>query len=155
LGFAYATPSLPGAVVYSETAIQPNASSSNNTTSSQPFSELKAAVYATPSVEPDQLVAVTVKGSAPLSGHTVAVKAPIGQGSPWLLVAEARKPLVGSVATWTPWAILAGGLLAALLATAVVETLARRREYALGLVNTRTEELRASLSDLATAHEQL
>jgi signal transduction histidine kinase len=63
--------------------------------------------------------------------------------------------LVGSVATWTPWFLLAAGLLAALMATAIVETMARRREYALGLVKVRTEELQQSLSDLASAHEQL
>jgi two-component system, NtrC family, sensor histidine kinase HydH len=63
--------------------------------------------------------------------------------------------LVGSVATWTPWALLAAGLLAALLATGIVETTARRREYAMGLVKVRTEELQQSLSDLASAHEQL
>ena len=153
LGFAYATPSLPDAVVYAETAVRPRTATS--TTSSQPFSELVAAVYATPTPQPDQLIALSAKTQVPLTGHTVSVPAPIGQGSPWLLVAKARRPLVGSVATWTPWAILGGGLLAALLATAIVETLARRREYALGLVNTRTEELRQSLDDLASAHEQL
>ena len=153
LGFAYATPNLPDAVIYAETEVSTTTQSS---TQSQPFSELVAAVYAVPRVQNDQLVAATSsKEKVPLTGRTVAVKSPVGQGDPWLLVAKARKPLVGSVATWTPWALLAAGLLAALLATAIVETMARRREYALGLVKVRTEELQQSLSDLASAHEQL
>jgi signal transduction histidine kinase len=78
----------------------------------------------------------------------------VGQGK-WLLVAKARHSLVGSVATAMPWAILASGLLAALLATAIVEMLARRREYALSLVKLRTEELQESLVELGNAHEQL
>ncbi|HEX4655411.1 MAG TPA: ATP-binding protein [Mycobacteriales bacterium] len=153
LGFAYASPSLPGALIYAETAVQ---TTSPATTQGQPFSELVAAVYAVPRVEQDQLVAVSGSNEKlPLSGKTVSVKSPVGQGDPWLLVAKARHPLVGSVATWTPWVLLAAGLVAALLATAIVETVARRREYALGLVKVRTEELQQSLSDLANAHEQL
>src|SRR4051794_34666749 len=118
LGFAYATPNLPGALVYAETEIS---TSTQASTQSQPFSELVAAVYAVPRVESDQLVAATSsKEKVPLTGSTVAVKSAVGQGAPWLLVAKARKPLVGSVATWTPWALLAAGLLAALLATGIV-----------------------------------
>jgi signal transduction histidine kinase len=153
LGFAYSSPNLPGALIYAEAEIGPTTQAS---TQSQPFSELVAAVYAVPRVESDQLVAATSSNEkTPLTGRTVAVKSPVGQGAPWLLVAKARKPLVGSVATWTPWFLLAAGLLAALLATAIVETMARRREYALGLVKVRTEELQQSLSDLASAHDQL
>jgi signal transduction histidine kinase len=154
LGFAYASPTLPDAVIYAESKIQP--STPTATTASQPFSELIAAVYATDRQVSDQLVAAT--GSTkdlPHGAGSVAVKAAIGQGRPWLLVAKARHPLVGSVASVTPWAILGAGLLAALLATGIVETLARRREYALGLVAIRTEELETSMSELATAHEQL
>ena len=153
LGFAYLSPSLPTAVVYAETEVTQNTQQSTN---SQPFSELIAAVYATPRIESDQLVAATsTDEKLPLSGHTVSVKSAVGQGDPWLLVAKARKPLVGSVATWTPWVLLGAGLLAALLATLIVETMARRREYAMGLVKVRTEELQQSLSDLASAHDQL
>jgi len=153
LGFVYASPTLPDAVVYAETEIT---SRQTSTTESQPFSELIAAVYAVPRVEPGQLVAVSGSSKQlPLDGTIVNVRAPIGQGVPWLLVAKARKPLVGSVATWTPWVLLGVGLLAALLATGIVETTARRREYALGLVDERTEELRQSLNDLAAAQRQM
>ena len=83
------------------------------------------------------------------------MKVSVGSGQQWLMVTKARHPLVGSVATATPWFLLAAGLLAALLATAVVETLARRREYALAVADMRTRELKQSLEDLAVAHEQL
>ena len=154
LGFAYASTSLPGAVIYAETVIK---ATTSTTTESQPFSELTAAVYAVPEVRADQLVAVSSTEAAelPLRGNTVSVKSAVGQGQPWLLVTKARHPLVGSAATAMPWAILAAGLLVALLATAIVETMARRREYAVGLVAVRTEELQQSLVDLAAAHEQL
>ena len=152
LGFAYSSPSLPQAVIYAETEL----TSTQASTESQPFSELVAAVYATPRAVDDQLVAASnEKEKLPLAGRTVSVRTPVGQGEPWLLVAKARRPLVGSVAMWTPWVLLGAGLLAALLAMMIVETMARRREYALGLVKVRTEELQQSLADLANAHEQL
>jgi len=154
LGWAYAGPTLKGDVVYAESEIRPQTSSP--ATSSQPFSELVAAIYAVPRVQADQLIAAT--GSAaglPLKGKIATTKTPVGQGAPWLLVAKARHPLVGSVATATPWAILAAGLVTALLACAIVETMARRREYAMALVRQRTNELERSMGELADAHEQL
>jgi signal transduction histidine kinase len=153
LGFAFASPALPGAAVYAEFAVHPEISSP--ATSGAPFSELVAAVYAGSRVSADQLLVSSVPlKDVPLRGAVARTKAKVGQDS-WLLVAKARRPLVGSVAMATPWAILGGGLLAALLATGIVETLARRREYALDLVEQRTEELRRSMTDLAAAHEQL
>jgi len=154
LGFAYAAPQLPGYVVYVETDIKP--STQSTATSGQPFSELIAAVYATPTAQADQLITATDgAGRLPLRGHTASAQSQVGQGSSWLLVAKARHPLVGSIATATPWALLAAGLLAAALATAVVEVLARRREYASEVADVRTRELQKSLEDLANAHEQL
>lgn len=154
LGFAYASPILPRAAVYAESVIQPSLTSP--TTSGRPFGELRAAVYSTASVRADQLIAATVPvKELPLRGATARVRTPVGAGPAWLLVAKARQSLVGSAATALPWAILGAGLLAALLATGIVETLARRREYALALVDVRTEELTRSLGDLASAHEQL
>ena len=153
-GFAYSSPALPGYVVYAESQVHPKIPSP--TTSGQPFSELEVAVYAGPKVQADQLIAVSAgAGQPPLRGKTASAKSAIGVGQPWLLVAKARHPLVGSVATATPWALLGAGLLAALLATAVVETLARRRDYADSVAEQRTGELTKSLAELATAHEQL
>jgi signal transduction histidine kinase len=90
-----------------------------------------------------------------LRGQTAHAPSPVGDGQPWLLVAKARRPLVGSVALAMPWALLGAGLLAALLAAAVVETLARRRAYAEEVADTRTRELQQSMVELAEAHEQL
>jgi signal transduction histidine kinase len=154
LGFVYASPQTPGYVVYAESEVHPERATP--VTAGQPFSELVVAVYVAPTVRADQLLVATAGSShLPLRGSTEAVKVDVGQGPQWLMVTKARHPLVGSVATATPWALLAAGLLAAILATAVVETLSRRREYALAVADARTRELTQSLSELAAAHEQL
>jgi len=152
IGFAYATPLLPGYAVYVESDVRPGQPAP--VTAGAPFSELAVTVYAVPKVQPDQLI-ISTASKLPLKGDTASVKSAFGVGQPWLMVTKARHPLVGSVATATPWALLGAGLLAALLATAVVETLARRREYALAVAEARTRELKNSLEDLAAAHEQL
>jgi signal transduction histidine kinase len=154
LGFAYAGPGLPGYAVYGENVVKPSASTP--ATSGQPFSEIVAAIYAGGQVRADQLLAASAAvRDLPLRGQVATTSTKIGAGKPWLLVAKARHPLVGSVATAMPWAILAAGLLTALLAALVVETLARRREYAMSLVRVRTGELEHSLTELADAHDQL
>ena len=153
LGFAYTSPLLQGYAIYAESDVHPQASSP--TTSGQPFSELIAAVYAAPRADPSQLLAVTGGFKAPLRGHTASAKAPIGEGPPWLLVAKARKPLVGSAATATPWILLAAVLLVGMLAALVIETLGRRRAYALAVADERTEELKDSMRELGEAQEQL
>lgn len=71
-----------------------------------------------------------------------------------LLPAGPGNPLAGSFAQSVPWLFLAGGLVTALLATAFVESLARRQTYALALVTERTRELdqsRAFLQSLMTS----
>jgi len=152
IGFVYATPLLPGYAVYLENDIRPG--QPTPVTNGAPFSELAVAVYAVPKVQADQLI-ISTATKVPLKGNVASVKSAFGVGQPWLMVTKARHPLVGSVATATPWALLGAGLLAALLATAVVETLARRREYALAVADARTKELKNSLEELAAAHDQL
>jgi signal transduction histidine kinase len=154
IGFAYAAPSLPGKAVYTEAEVRP--AQPTPVTASQPFSELVVAIYVGKVTRADQLLITTGKvADLPLRGQTAQTKTDVLPGQPWLLVAKARHALVGSVATAMPWAILGAGLVLALLATGIVETLARRRRYALSLVAVRTEELERSLSELAAAHEQL
>jgi len=153
LGFAYTSPALPGYALYAEDDVHPQVSSP--TTSGQPFSELVAAVYAGPRVDASQLIAVTGGFKAPLRGDVASAKSPIGEGDPWLLVAKARRPLVGSAATATPWILFGAVLVVGLLGVMVVETLARRREYALAVADERTEELKDSMRELAGAQEQL
>ncbi|HMC72250.1 MAG TPA: hypothetical protein VKJ07_24035, partial [Mycobacteriales bacterium] len=152
LGFVYAAPQFPGYVVYAENEVHPD--QPTPVTAGQPFSELVVALYAVPRVDASQLLVATGT-HLPLRGRVASSRVAVGVGPKWLLVAKARRPLVGSVATATPWALLAAGLLAALLATAVVETLSRRREYALAVADARTSELKTSLEELAAAHEQL
>src|SRR3954452_2746402 len=120
IGFAYATPLLPGYAVYVESDIRPG--QPTPATAGAPFSELAVTVYAVPKVQADQLI-ISTASKLPLKGDTASVKSAFGVGQPWLMVTKARHPLVDSVATATPWALLGAGLLAALLATAVVETL--------------------------------
>lgn len=153
LGFAYTSPLLPGYAIYAESVVHPKVSSP--TTSGQPFNELIAAVYAGNKADPNQLIAVTGGFKAPLRGATAHGTAAIGEGPPWLLVAKARHPLVGSAATATPWILLAAVLLVGMLAVLVVETLGRRREYALAVADERTEELKDSMRELGEAQEQL
>jgi signal transduction histidine kinase len=62
---------------------------------------------------------------------------------------------VGSLASAMPWIILALGLLAAALMTAVVETLGRRRIYASRLVAERTAALRETMAELEGTQVQL
>jgi signal transduction histidine kinase len=152
LGFAYASPALEGEVVYTESELQPDQPSP--ATSGEPFAELIVALYAGDEANPDELITATT-GDLPLTGETESSLVDLGNGASWLIVAKARHSLVGSVATAMPWAILGGGLLAALLAATIIEMLARRREYALSLVKLRTEELQESLVELGNAHEQL
>jgi diguanylate cyclase (GGDEF)-like protein len=58
-------------------------------------------------------------------------------------------------ATAVPWLLLAGGLVSAILAAAVVEVVLRRRDFAMALVEERTRELRASVHDLEHAEKEL
>jgi signal transduction histidine kinase/ActR/RegA family two-component response regulator len=105
-----------------------------------PFSELDGVVYAGRREDPSKVV-LTTGANLPLSGRIERQDLQVGADT-WLLVARSNQPLVGSFAANAPWGVLASGLLAALLATVLVETLSRRRAYALALVEERTVALR-------------
>lgn len=126
-----------GLVVYEDLAFDPT--TPVDLGKSGPFSDLDGAVYAAGRADPAALVVTTTH--LPLRGETRSQTITVGQQH-WLLVIESRGPLVGSLASKAPWAIFVGGLLAAALATLLVETLARRRSYALSLVDQRTAALR-------------
>jgi signal transduction histidine kinase/ActR/RegA family two-component response regulator len=115
--------------------------------SSGPFSELDGALYASDHVDPSTLVLSTTKHQ-PLSGTVDRQPVTIGADK-WLIAARSNKPLVGSVTAQAPWAVLAAGLLAAILLMLLVETLSRRRGYALALVEQRTVDLRDALDEQA------
>ena len=111
-------------------------------TEGSPFSEMSGALYASPTPDPARLV-LTSEQSLPLTGDVVAVPFPVGSEQ-WTLVVKARSTLVGDFPTMAPWILLGAGLLAAVLISAVVRTLARRQEFADALVQDRTHELEST-----------
>ena len=148
--FAQPAASSQPAVAYQESVVTPG--TPIPATPDSPFRELRVALYASPTNDPAWLI-LTTEAHPPLTGHVERVPFPVGADR-WLLAVGARRPLVGTFAPRVPWFLLAGGLLAALLAAAVAQTLTRRRAYALGLVAERTGELQqtqAFLERLLTA----
>jgi signal transduction histidine kinase len=141
----------PGTVVFEEVAASP--ATPVPSTPSSPFRSLDIALYMGARADPSALVVTTVR-HVPLSGVTVSQPVPVGADT-WLIVARSGSPLVGSLASAMTWIILALGLLAAGLMTAVVETLSRRRVYASTLVEERTAELQAAMTELAGAQARL
>ncbi len=130
LGFALGPPAAPaGSVLYRESVLGPLKAPRQAGTA--PFSELDVAIYATPTVQPAQVLASTTS-DLPLRDGVRNQPLPAGD-SDWLLSVQARGPLVGSVATYAPWVTLAGGLLGSLLIVLVIEIAARRRDAALAL----------------------
>jgi signal transduction histidine kinase len=152
LGLATGPPAAPvGKVLYLETAIAPPGPS--QTTASAPFSELEVALYASRRADLNQLVVGTTT-KVPLHGDVINQTFDLG-ASKWLLSVTAKQPLVGSVASRTPWLVLAAGILGSVLLSYLMEVVVRRRDYALTLVDERTAALRTSLTALESAQEQL
>jgi diguanylate cyclase (GGDEF)-like protein/PAS domain S-box-containing protein len=146
LGFAMRTSAAPGShLVYEEYIVRPPGQR-REVTASEPFSELQGVLYAGERPDTDQIILVT--GKLPLSGPTVEHVVQAGADR-WLLVASSNRPLVGSLAHNGPRVLLAGGLLTAMLVAALVEALRRRREYALALVDERTQSLAEDRERLA------
>jgi signal transduction histidine kinase len=134
--------------VYQEFTISANAATN---AAGNAFSELSVAVYVVGRPDPAQVL--LANGPIP---HGTVVDQPVKVGnSAWLLAVAARHPLVGSLATETPWILLAVGLLGALLVASVIEVVGRRRDYALELVDERTAALRTSLNELEATQAQL
>ncbi|MDQ3640421.1 MAG: response regulator [Actinomycetota bacterium] len=152
LGFALGPPAAPaGAVVYRESVIKPGAPSS--TTASSPFSELHGTLYASPTPDPSQVVLTNAPLDRPI--RPGALLRPFTAGdSKWLLSVSAQKPLVGSLSQRLPQIVLGVGLLASLALFGVVDAIARRRDYALVLVDERTAELEDSLASLKVAQQE-
>jgi signal transduction histidine kinase/CheY-like chemotaxis protein len=129
-----------GSVMYEDVAIDP--SKLYVAGPDGPFSELDGVLYASAGADPSTLVLTTTR-SLPLSGTLERRHVKVGADQ-WLLVTRSKRPLVGPLTAKTPLGVLAAGLLAALLTTILVETLARRRAYALALVGERTLALRGA-----------
>jgi signal transduction histidine kinase/CheY-like chemotaxis protein len=113
-----------------------------------PFSELEGAIYAGPTEDPATLLFATAD-HLPISGRNVDRHPVAFGGDTWLFVTRSKSPLVGSFAASAHWFVLVAGLLAALLTAVLVETLARRRVYALALVDQSTAALREALKEQA------
>src|SRR5438309_7659398 len=122
LGFALGPPSAPsGTVLYRESRLGPVAPPRQAGTS--PFSELDVTLYATPNVDPNQVLVSTTK-QIPLRGQTRQLPIPVGT-TKWLMSVRARTPLVGGLTGDAQWFALAVGVLGSLLVATVVEVSAR------------------------------
>lgn len=142
---SFAVPAGPGLVLFEDLPLSANGFA--NLGPQAPFSELEGAVYASTRPDPAAIVLTTTR-HLPLTGTVDRQRIRVGADD-WLIAASSRQPLVGSLAANALWATLAAGLVGTLLVTLVVETLGRRREYALGLVEERTEALRRALDEQA------
>ncbi|MDQ3895649.1 MAG: response regulator [Actinomycetota bacterium] len=153
LGFALGPPAAPpGTAIYRETTIRPGTPTA--TTQSAPFSELDGWLYASPDPDPGQLVLTSAKAGQ-LTPDPGALYRPFTAGdSQWLLAVSPRQPLVASLVQRLPQAILVVGLLVSLAIFGVMDAMARRRDYALNLVDERTAELQESLESLKAAQQE-
>jgi signal transduction histidine kinase/CheY-like chemotaxis protein len=138
------------AVVYRESVIDPSRVAPS--TPDSPYRELRVALYASPTPDPSRLV-LTTEQHVPWPGRVVHKPFDLGADR-WLLALSPRGPLVGSFSRNAPWLLLAGGLVTAVLAAVMADTLARRRAYALGLVARRTAELEHAMGELRHAQHE-
>lgn len=134
---ATAVPGDPRAVAYLQSVLQPASEAPVDTDS--PFHELNVAVYAGPSLDQDQRVLVV--GEVPDPDSPVVTKQFKVGVDTWILEISARTPLVGPLAAAFPWLVLAAGLATAVFVGLLLQTLVRRRVYALRLVEERTAQL--------------
>ncbi len=125
-------------VAYTISPLQPNRPAP--TTADSPYRELDVAIYTSTRPDPAQLLLVS--GKNPSSARQQVVKTAAFGADIWLVVAAAREPLVGTFAATFPWTVLIGGVLVAMLIGLVTDVLARRRGYAMRLVEERTRTLR-------------
>ena len=125
IGFALGAPG--GLVVYRQSILGPIHAPAQAGTAA--FSELHVVVYARALPDPGQVVVATSK-ALPLRGTVRYV--PLMAGSTkWLIGVSAVHPLVGSVASATPWVALATGLAGSILVFLLLEAMAYRRDSAL------------------------
>jgi signal transduction histidine kinase len=149
LAFAVGGAAGPGTVVWQESAISPTTPTQTGPTS--PFHSLNVAIYLSSHPDPSALVLTTTK-DLPLTG----VQYPFRVGADtWLIVASSPQSLVGSLGQDMPWIVLGFGVLTAVLMTAVIETLGRRRDYASALVEERTASLRSAIAEREKAQAEL
>lgn len=136
-----------GFVVYQQSIVDP--SQPLPSTADSPFRNLDVALYRGPTATAGDLL-VTTNVDLDVAGSRDQTELVVGSER-WLLVTAAKAPLGGSLGRVVPWIILASGFASALIVAGVIRLLARRREYAMVLVEHRTAALRQTLVDLETA----
>ena len=150
IGFAMGPPTAPaGAVVYREGVVTPTTSA----TGASAFSELDGTFYASAQPDPSQVLITSAPAGKPAPRSSLVLPFTAGD-SHWSVAVSARKPLAGSLSYRLPWVVLVGGVLGSLAVFAVVATLARRRDYALRLVQARTAALQESMASLEKAQQE-
>lgn len=120
-------------------------------TSTEPFHELRAALYVGSEPDPAKLV-VTTTDDLPLRGETVTRTVIVGADQ-WLLVASARQPLSGSLLPNVPWVLAVAMVIVGLAMSGTVEAVGRGRDRAMRLVAERTQDLESSLRELRVAQQ--
>ena len=130
LGFALGPPAAPaGTVLYRESPL--GALKAPTAASSTPFAELDLVIYGSPKPDPSKALATTTT-KLPLRGDVVNTPLKVGAVT-WAVTTRAKKPLVGTFAHDAWWVVLVLGLLGSLLIAYVIDSAARRRDYALAL----------------------
>jgi signal transduction histidine kinase len=144
LAIAVRPPGAPGTAVYEEYTVDP--ARPTKIAQSQPFHELNVALYAGPRADTSRLLLGTTS-DLPLRGRTGSSVVKVGDGN-WLVVASARHPLAGTLASNLPKILSVMALLLGIAMTVLVESVSRRRDYALTLVAQRTAALETSMHEL-------
>ena len=115
-----------------------------------PYHDLTAAIYMSPTADPNQILLAS--GGVPKpGGMRVAMPFAFGADS-WLVVTKARVPLVGSFASNFWLFVLMGGLLLTVLVGGLTWVLSSRRAYAMAEVERHTRILREAQEEAAAAN---
>ncbi len=127
LGYAFATPGVPGGyVAYGESPLPANRRSRLQSTNQ--FAGLDYALYLGRNQQRPNLL-VTDLDRLPLRGQTSIATVPFGN-SAFTLAMSSHEPLAGSLPRDLPWIIVVAGVLLTLAATGVTLSLVRRRRDA-------------------------
>jgi signal transduction histidine kinase len=151
LAVAIKPPTGSGAAVYEEYIVDPTRPT--KIAQSQPFHELNVALYVGSRPDEARLLIGTTR-DVPLRGRTGSSQVKVGDGT-WLVVASARHPLAGTLANNLPKILSLVALLIGVAMTVLVESVSRRRDYALALVKARTAALRESMHELEHTQQAL
>jgi signal transduction histidine kinase/ActR/RegA family two-component response regulator len=137
----------PSTVVFREAAISPKTVAT--TVRGEAFGDLDVTLYASDKAS-EQSQILTTRLEPILNGYSTPLT--IGADH-WLLVTAPRGALDGLVSPRFRWIVLGFGLTVAVALSSLVETLARRRRFALRLVDRRTAQLERALDERSRLEE--